>query len=198
MERTQEQELREKIAYYVIGALHYPLSGFDQLVSMVVLHFDIPTVKARIIIWDILLKEALYNQHKEGETSKAAAEQKLIEKIAEKYWIESYRSWSVFNWDKGFSEASNLARKDCLTFASGILALIKEAGYKSPEEIALIFNPDYLNFQKGVEVTEELYKDYVKLADDQTPPQHCIDGGCNFKKELKGWRKVEVKCEDRY
>ena len=51
-----------------------------------------------------------------------------------------------------------------------ILQAIKDADYKSPEEVAKMFNPDYLNFQKGVEATKELYKDYVKQNKDNLTP----------------------------
>ena len=55
-----------------------------------------------------------------------------------------------------------------------ILALFKD--YKSPEQIALMFNPDYLDFKKGVEEGRRLEREqlkaegWVKLSKDQTTP----------------------------
>jgi len=48
--------------------------------------------------------------------------------------------------------------------AEDILALLKARSWKSPEEIKLMYNPDYLDFQKGCEVTRELCKKEVEQA----------------------------------
>ena len=54
-----------------------------------------------------------------------------------------------------------------------ILALVKEAGWKSPEEIDRMFNPDYLDFKKGVIEGRRLERESIisaieKLQDLET------------------------------
>jgi hypothetical protein len=79
--------------------------------------------------------------------------------------------------DEEITEAWDIGRrsKDGTTvlfrIAKAQLFKVLKAGYKSPEEIKLGQHQDYLDYDRGVAVTKEFYKGYVKLAEDQHPPQ---------------------------
>ena len=51
----QKDKSREKIRDYIKGAIQYPLADFEQLISMVILHFDIPDVEAKKLVWEAIL-----------------------------------------------------------------------------------------------------------------------------------------------
>ncbi len=90
------------------------------------------------------------------------------------------------------AEISNIIRRYFMlktpsSIAVDILALIKQAGWKSPEEIALMFNPDYLDFQKGV--TEGRKLERVKmLANGYKSPEEVTKLLAHARKLVKEYR----------
>jgi hypothetical protein len=52
------EDVRERVLDYVIGALGMPLMDVNQLVSMVILHFDIVDEDARSLVMSVLMEIA--------------------------------------------------------------------------------------------------------------------------------------------
>ena len=102
---------------------------------------------------------------------------------------------------------ANYYHRSPLEQADQILAFIKEAGYKSPEEITSFLS------SIAEDTLKKARAGYVKLADDQSlppvPEKHKNYPGymspCNdawqdgykwLRKQLVSWRKVELEVKD--
>lgn len=120
----------------------------------------------------------------------------LREKIAYWFYVEQAKSEHMTKWCS-WEEVKSLTPKTAqslLELADQILAIIKEAGYQTHEEVQDLVDMAIKRARLG----------HMKLADDQSLP--LVDPGSaggysliSFGKEcqqdmlLAGWRKVEVK-----
>lgn len=123
------------------------------------------------------------------------AEQELIELIAQELSKFNKHFWTIEDYRSQAKNVFTLSKE----FLHG---LAKEAGYKSPEEIHEII----INLTVEWEATrKEMYKNYVKLAKDQSLPETIFlyyprdlfeAAKLRTQQLLKlGWQKVEVKTE---
>jgi hypothetical protein len=107
--------------------------------------------------------------------------EELREKIAQwlffRDWDKNFTTGIYFNgdWEEGLEEWQ---RENYRKEASQILALIKEVGWKSPEEIAEIIKKSaYALSDKHTREVAEARVGYVKLAADQSLPELPIPDG---------------------
>jgi len=168
---------------------------------------------AKDIEWEALQKGVVVASEK--HFTPPDAEQELREKIARKV-----RDWRFGATKNGalfpFEQESEFVHKECYFIVDwftkeALPELAKEAGYfqeeaewlgklvdegwippeKAKKYVQLVYNPDYLDFQKGVETTKELFKGYKELAKDQSYLNSGFDSFRAFKKAIRaGWRKV--------
>ena len=92
--------------------------------------------------------------------SKNEAEEKLKEQVANLFRI-AREEGSIRKWADGQTDADE------------VQDFYKEAGWKSPDEIDRMFNPDYLDFKKGVIEGRRLERESIisaieKLQDLET------------------------------
>jgi hypothetical protein len=57
-----ETKLKQDVLSYVASVMRLPIQDYEQLVSMIILHFDIPDETAKQLTWEAMVRHfAIFN-----------------------------------------------------------------------------------------------------------------------------------------